>query len=280
MNIENLRAFVEIAATGSFQLAAERLYITQSAISVRIKTLEERINRKLFLRRRSGMELTRAGERLLRHAQSCVQSWERAQQEISLPDDIHNQLTLGIQLNFWRYIVGPWNHWMDINAPNVATRIMADDSDKLLNQVRVGNIDVALIYNAKTETNLIVESYQVDRLVLVSTTPRDLNKGWTPGYVFVNWGDEFMVQHRAAFPDSPLPRLTCRSEDIALNHILTHGGSGYFNLKDIKTMLADKKLHRVKDAPEFNRESFVVFSKNTPVYESIELALKGLRKIN
>ena len=61
MNIESMRAFLEIAATGSFQNAAERLNITQSAISARIKGLEQRLNRVLLARKRSGIELTDAG---------------------------------------------------------------------------------------------------------------------------------------------------------------------------------------------------------------------------
>ena len=88
-----MRAFLEINSAGSFQAAAERLHITQSAISARIGTLEDRLNQKLFNRKRSGAELTDAGLRFLRHAQNCVQSWERAQQEIARSIAAGHQVT-------------------------------------------------------------------------------------------------------------------------------------------------------------------------------------------
>ena len=64
MNIEHLRAFLEVASTGSFQLAAEKMFITQSTASARIKSLEDRLDRILFIRNPNGAELTRAGHHL------------------------------------------------------------------------------------------------------------------------------------------------------------------------------------------------------------------------
>src|SRR5210317_533657 len=141
MNIESMRAFLEIASTGSFQNAAERLNITQSAVSARIKGLEERLNRILFTRRRSGIELTAAGIRLLRHAQSCVQSWERAQQEIASPPGIENLFSLGLQINLWDRLAIAWCDWMEQQTPQISTRIVCDYSEKLVGQVRDGALD-------------------------------------------------------------------------------------------------------------------------------------------
>ena len=128
MNIESMRAYLEIVSCGSFLEAANRLHVTQSALSARIRTLEERLNRRLFHRRRSGIELTHAGRRLLRHAQNCVQSWERAQQEVSLPDEVNDLVSLGVQLNLWQTVGFPWTQWMAAHAPKYATRVVADYS--------------------------------------------------------------------------------------------------------------------------------------------------------
>ncbi len=144
-----MRAFLEIASSGSFQQAAERLHITQSAISARIKNLEQRLNRQLYLRKRSGVELTNAGQRFLRHAQYCVQSWERAQQEIALPVEIDNLISLGVHLYYWDRVTTPWTRWMEIHAPRFATRIVSEFSDKLLSQLRDGMLDLALVYQVR-----------------------------------------------------------------------------------------------------------------------------------
>ncbi len=64
-----LDAFVATARTKSFTQAAERLHITQSALSQRIHHLEAELETSLFIRERSGVRLTPVGERLLRYCQ-------------------------------------------------------------------------------------------------------------------------------------------------------------------------------------------------------------------
>ena len=279
MNIENMRAFLEIASAGSFQAAAERLHITQSAISARIISLEDRLNQKLFLRKRSGIELTEAGFRFSRHAQNCVQSWERAQQEIALPQSYHNLFSLGIQLNFWDRVATPWTHWMEQHAPQYATRIFADYSEKLLSLIRDGMLDLSLVYNVRSSRNLDIELFSEEALVLVSTVSRKLNKDWTPGYVYVDWSEDFLNEHTAAFPDSPSPRLSIGSGAVALAHILKNGGSGYFIETEIRHLIDSKQLFRVNNAPEFKRKSFLVSQRNSSIKSSIEMAAQGLQAI-
>jgi DNA-binding transcriptional LysR family regulator len=277
MNIESMRAFLEITSTGSFQQAAERLHITQSAISARIKGIESHFNRRLFQRKRSGIELTDAGTRFFRHAQNCVQSWERAQQEIALPDDIDNQFSLGLQINLWQRFVMDWSQWMDNQAPQIATRIVADYSEKLMSQVREGILDMAMVFAARPSGNLIIETFDEQTLVLVSTEPGPVNVGWTPGYVFVDWAEGFLEEHSTAFPDSPLPRLSVGSANLALEYILKYGGSAYLSKRDIESCLLDGQLFLVDGAPEFKRKNYLVYLRENNIQESIDIAINGLR---
>jgi DNA-binding transcriptional LysR family regulator len=274
-----MRAFFEITSAGSFQAGAERLHITQSAISARIISLEERLNQKLFFRKRSGVELTDAGYRFLRHAQNCVQSWERAQQEIALPQSYDNLFSLGIQLNFWDRITTPWTQWMEQHTPQYATRIFADYSEKLLSSIRDGMLDLSLVYNVRSSQHLDIELFREETLVLVSTDSRKLNVGWTPGYVYVDWSEDFLAEHTAAFPNSPTPRLSIGSGAVALAHILKHGGSGYFIEAEVRHLLNTQQLFIVDNAPEFKRKSFLVSQRNSPIKPSIDMAIHGLRAI-
>ena len=279
MNIENMRAFLEIASAGSFQTAALRLHITQSAISARIKALEQRLNTQLYIRKRAGIELTDTGHRFLRHAQSCVRSWERAQQEISLPVEFDKLINLGIQLNFWERVVQPWSQWMTTEAPQFATRIVSDYSEKLLSLLRDGMLDLAIVYNVRRSSQLEIEALLEQELILVSTSQRSINKNWTPGYVFVDWSEDFLAQHSAVFVDSPPPKLSVGSASVALHHILQHGGSGYFVSEEVQPLLQNGKLHCVKDAPVFKRKSFVVYPKDTAIKQSVEIAIGGLKSV-
>ncbi len=85
MDLNLAKTFLEIVASGSFIRAAERLHVTQTAVSARVRTLEELLGRKLFVRNKAGASLTTAGERFLRYAQTLVQVWERARHQVLVP---------------------------------------------------------------------------------------------------------------------------------------------------------------------------------------------------
>ena len=68
MDTELARTFLEIVSTGSFVHAAERLHVGQTTVSARIRLLEERLGRQLFVRNRNGATLTPAGEQALANA--------------------------------------------------------------------------------------------------------------------------------------------------------------------------------------------------------------------
>ncbi|MEF9605994.1 LysR family transcriptional regulator, partial [Paracoccus sp. PXZ] len=63
MDINQARTFLEVVHSGSFVAAADRLNVTQTAVSARIRTLEESLGRRLFIRNKAGARLTPAGER-------------------------------------------------------------------------------------------------------------------------------------------------------------------------------------------------------------------------
>ncbi len=83
MDITLLRTFLDVAATGSFVTASERLFVTQSAVSLRIQRLEDSLGRPLFIRSKSGAELTTAGVAFERYAASIIRVWEEAAGETS-----------------------------------------------------------------------------------------------------------------------------------------------------------------------------------------------------
>ena len=72
MDTELARTFLEIVRTRSFVRAAEQLNVSQTTVSARIKTLEERLGRSLFVRNKNGASLTPAGEQFLRYAPMFV----------------------------------------------------------------------------------------------------------------------------------------------------------------------------------------------------------------
>ena len=83
METTNLRAFIKVAETGSFSLAASQLFLTQPAISKRIKQLESQLDSKLLDRHGKQIQLTQTGQALLPRARQILLDIENTKQQIS-----------------------------------------------------------------------------------------------------------------------------------------------------------------------------------------------------
>lgn len=101
MDVKVFRTFLELAKVRHFGRAAENLYLTQAAVSARIKQLENHFDAQLFTRDRNNIKLTSAGERLVGYAEVMVATLQQAKFELSLESGKALQLTLGGTPNIW-----------------------------------------------------------------------------------------------------------------------------------------------------------------------------------
>ena len=83
MELWQLRTFAEIAETLNFTKASEKLYLTQSAVSHQMKSLEEEFGVPLFIRAKSGVVLTDAGKIALRYAKRILDEAEEMRQKVT-----------------------------------------------------------------------------------------------------------------------------------------------------------------------------------------------------
>lgn len=279
MNIASIRAFLEVTSSGSFQRAAENLNITQSAMSARIKGLEDQLNRKLFNRKRNGATLTSAGKSFYNHALTVVRTWELARQEIALSDEFNGVVGLGVQLNHWQSIATPWLSWMKKHAPNVATQIKSDYSDRLMSMLRNGLISAAVLYEPQSNPDIVIEPYAEETLVLVSSEPREVSRNKVPGYIYVDWGSSFRVEYSRAFPDTPMHRMTVGLAAVAQTHIIEQGGSAYLLLREVQSHLDAGTLHRVAGAPALSLTNYLAYFDGVESNISLQKALQGLHEI-
>lgn len=279
MNIDNIKAFLEVATTGSFQQAAKNLHITQSAMSARIKGLEDRLNRQLFIRNRNGAVLTSGGKTFMNHAISMMRTWERARQEVTLADQHEQIVGLGVQINHWSEIALPWVNWMEHNAPNVATQLRADYSAPLMSRLRDGTIDIAVVYEPQARSDIIIENYIEESLIMVSDTPREASRNYVDGYIYVDWGVAVRNQHNHLYPDSPFHRMEFGIASTAFTHVLKNGGSGYFLEHMVTPYIKRGRLHPVANAKKMVLRTYLMYPSDRREQEEIALALEGLRSL-
>src|SRR5690242_2153487 len=108
MHLDLVRTFVEVAETGSFVRAAERLNVTQSTVSSRIRELELQLGQAVFSRGKSGATLTGAGLRFQPHARALIRTWQEARLDIGLPARFRAILTVGAPFSLWDRLLIEW----------------------------------------------------------------------------------------------------------------------------------------------------------------------------
>ena len=187
MDIELARTFLEIVETGNFIGASKRLNVTQSTISMRIRSLEETLGRSLFVRGRSGVTLTAAGLQFRRHAMTMVRAWCQARQEIALPPEFRTVLNVGGQFSLWHRLMLSWSGWMREQAPDVALRVETGPAEWLMQRLAEGSLDLALTYAPQNRPGVEIEQLVDETLVLVATEADHARVG-SEDYLFVDWG--------------------------------------------------------------------------------------------
>ncbi len=277
MNHDHLRAFLEVAATGNFNRAAERLHVTQSTVSARIQALEAQLDQRLFHRDRGGVRLTEAGQRIHRYVELSLRAWHQARQEVALPETLSYRIGLGVHFYLVDHVVPVWLAWMRANSGETAIRVEAEFSQSLTQQVADGLLDLALVYQPWNQPSVAIETLTEHRAILVSTRPRAARKDWLSDYVMVDWGEDFKSWHSYNFPDLPAPAITVGLSTIALDYILEHGGSGYFLDYSVRPLIDAGRLHRVKGAPVYTRPVYVVRALDSPQAGLVDWALQGLQ---
>ncbi|HKR41486.1 MAG TPA: LysR family transcriptional regulator [Paraburkholderia sp.] len=257
MDIALARTFLEVSTSGSFVLAAERMHLTQTAVSARIRTLEEQLGRRLFVRNKAGARLTAAGERFVRYATTLIQVWEQARQNVALPPGREEGVSIGAELSLWHPLLADWLVWMHRECPEIALRAEVDSPLRLLDRVHEGSLDLAVLYHPPQRPDLVSELLVEEKLILVTSAADGTLR--QDQYIFVDWGASFGTNHHAAFPELSSPPVSISLGPLALTYLLSVGGAGYFRVRAAQPFLTNGRLHRVVNAPEFSWSAYAVY---------------------
>ena len=259
MDIAIARTFLEVVKTGSFVGAAANLNLTQTAVSARIRVLEEQLDCPVFIRNKAGAKLTPAGEQFLRFATTLVQVWARARRAVALPPGRETVVTVGAELSLWNPLLRHWLLWMRRECSEIAVRTQIDTAENLMEQVQDGSLDVAILYAAPHRQGVVAELLFEEKLVMVRTTPTTVPLS-SQDHVQIDWGDEFAASFQAAFPEHPNAVVSISYGPLALEYILATGGSGYFRKGFIRSYLEENRLALVPSSPEFSYSAYAVHS--------------------
>lgn len=250
MDIALIRTFLEVAATGSFVNASERLFVTQSAVSLRVQRLEDALGKPLFTRSKAGAELTSAGREFERYALSLVKVWEEARQQVGVPEGYHKSLSVGGQYSLWPRLGFRWIDAMQAEMPTLNVRAELGMPERITRFLMEGVVQAALLYTPQLRPGLSARQVMSEELVLVASFETTLD-GMAPHYVFVDWGPEFLHAHALALPDLTNPGLSMALGALAGEYIVNRRKAAYLPARYVKRHLEAGRLFLVPDAPVF-----------------------------
>jgi|TARA_R110000850_G_scaffold30737_4_gene84934 DNA-binding transcriptional LysR family regulator len=261
MDITLIKTFIEVANSGSFVAASERLFVTQSAVSLRVQRLEDSLGHALFKRSKAGAVLTPEGEQFIHYALSLLKIWEEARQQIAIPEGYSRSFSFGAQYSLWHRLGFRWIDSLQTALPDLSVRAEMGMSDRLTRFLIEGVIQAALLYTPQLRPGLMVEHVIDEDLILVASFDVEL-KDLGPEYVFVDWGPEFTHMHATA-----LPHLTNAGRALSLgglvgDYIVNRRAAGYLPARSAQRYLDQGRLQVVADAPRFPYPAWVVWRED------------------
>lgn len=143
MNLRFVEAFYWVATLKSVTRAAEKLFLTQSAMSSRIAALEEELGVLLLDRRDKQFRMTTAGTRFLVYAQRLLELQREAKAEMGSGEALAVSLRIGAIESVLHSWLIPWMEQLRTEHPSLELELSVETTPILLEQMRRGTLDLA-----------------------------------------------------------------------------------------------------------------------------------------
>ncbi|MGN0170477.1 MAG: LysR family transcriptional regulator [Lachnospiraceae bacterium] len=145
INYELYKVFYEVARQGSFSGAARVLFVSQSAVSQSVKTLEEKLGQPLFVRTTKQVRLTPAGELLFSHVEPALRLIDQGQRRITRENTLEDgQLHIAASDTICRYFLLPYLSQFHRSYPGVSIKVTNQTSLKCVDLLALQEVDCIL----------------------------------------------------------------------------------------------------------------------------------------
>ncbi|MUJ19112.1 HTH-type transcriptional regulator HdfR [Aliivibrio fischeri] len=272
LDTDLLKTFLEVTKTRHFGRAAEHLFLTQSAVSFRVRQLESQLGNSLFTRQRHNVQLTAAGERLLPYAEAILQTWGRAKQDVALTEDYNSQITIGASALIWEFDgISDWINGIYDTISGLALRLESIPRQELAKALLEKSVDLFITSEPPKIDGIRVFKIRDYQLQLVSSTPNStMETIQSMPLVYLDWGARFAIQHSKIAELQKTPILHTHSSKMALDYLMSHSSIGYLPAPVINQSVDNKELYVVEGAPIMEQELYLVWQEKSEKAELID----------
>lgn len=168
MTVKQLRAFLAVAQTLSFAQACERLHLSQSALSLTIKALEDSLGGRLFSRTTRAVSLTPEGEALMPLARRLLAEWDNAEDELRQRFTLRQgRVALAAMPSFAGNLLPPILKDFRARYPRIGVTVNDVINEQVIEMVRDRHVELGIAFEPESSTPLSFMPLYVDRFVAV-----------------------------------------------------------------------------------------------------------------
>lgn len=245
-----LLTYMDVLETRNFNRTAERLNITQSTVSARIRQLEAALDTRLFERGRGGADPTAAGRRFETHCRSLLAGWSLAKRDVSIGGQARPRLRVSVQFSLAQSVLVDWARQLRDHVPKLDLYLEANFSEQIQRDVLTGVTDIGFVFAPQLSPDLHVAEFGAENYVMMSTHSDTLGTIDWARYIKVAYTSYFDRQHDELLPDLAHVPTIVGSDDLAIRFLRDEGGAAFLPSLALPALLEKiPSLKPVKDAP-------------------------------
>ncbi|MDD7770469.1 LysR family transcriptional regulator [Suipraeoptans intestinalis] len=161
INYELYKVFYHVASTLSFSEASKQLFISQSAVSQSIKTLEKKLDQTLFIRSTKKVRLTSEGEILLRHVEPAMNLIQRGESQLLDTGANRGQIRIGASDTICRYFLVPYLEKFHREFPRVHIKVTNATSIHCVELLESGVVDFIVVNTPNAHLGNVVTTKKI-----------------------------------------------------------------------------------------------------------------------
>lgn len=145
VNIENVEAFVYVIHYGSFNKAAEALYLSQPSVTARIQSLERDLDCRLFDRQGKAVRITEEGKRFLPYAQQLLLTYQKGKLHVNRKKSLPEEIKIGCTVTVSNYVVPELLPRLTALFPNTHYKFVTGKTDEIVGKVLNKEVDIGFV---------------------------------------------------------------------------------------------------------------------------------------
>lgn len=175
--LDIMRIFVQVVEEGSYTIVARHLGVSQPAISNHMRSLEEKLNVKLFQRQGKGFVLTQEGEVFYHHAKRILEEWQQLKENLEeTRAEVSGKIHIGASHIPGEYLLPYTLSMFQKENPKISFKLSIGDSSGMAERVLSQDVDFAVIGSNINTDKLESVFWRPDQIKLVLPVDHPLNQ--------------------------------------------------------------------------------------------------------